>query len=336
MKREKMHEVENSINLTTYAVTGGAGFIGSHLCEALLKRGNRVICVDNFFTSTKENIMHLFPEENFTLVEHDITEVLSVDYSLPRPDYIFHLASPASPTDFYNYPLETMLVNSSGTHNVLEWAKKSDAKFLFASTSEVYGEPKEHPQTESYWGNVNPIGPRSCYDESKRFGEALATTYSGKYDLEVAIARIFNTFGPRMRLEDGRVIPNIVSQALQDEPLTIYGDGLQTRSFCYVDDMVEGLIKLMLLETNGQVINLGNPNETTVLSLAKKIQKMCNSNSELKFLPLPKDDPTRRKPDITKARNVLNWQPSVLLEEGLEKTIIWFQKNLHEEKIIFS
>jgi len=319
------------------SVAGGAGFIGSHLCEALLKENRKVVCIDNFLTGTKDNIEHLLNRDKFRLIEKDITDKSWViDHQLPDFTHIFHLASPASPDDYLKYPVETMLANSVGTYNILELARQHKAKFFLASTSEIYGDPKEHPQKESYWGNVNSLGPRSCYDESKRFAEALTMSYFRMHGLEVVIARIFNTYGPRMGAMDGRAIPNFITQALRKEPLTIYGDGSQTRSFCYIDDMIEGIIESMYpkeRKTAGEVINLGNAEEITVLALAQEIQKICDSALDMRFLPLPKDDPTKRRPDLTKARQILNWQPTVSLKEGLDKSVAWFQTNLKKEKI---
>lgn len=309
-------------------VTGGAGFIGSHLCEALLKNNHKVVCIDNFITGSKQNIKHLLDNKDFTLIEHDIIQPLTAN---PKPltaiRYIFHLASPASPVDYRKYPLETMLANAYGTYNILELAKENKAKSLIASTSEVYGDPQVHPQPETYWGHVNPVGPRSCYDESKRFAEALATTYFKEYRLDIVIVRIFNTFGPKMRAGDGRAIPNFINQALNGEKLTIYGDGSQTRSFCYIDDLVDGLIKAMSSEkTKAEVINLGNSTETSIVEVAKHIKEICRSDSEIKFLPLPQDDPHKRKPDISKAKKLLGWEPKVSLEDGLKKVIEWFKQ----------
>ncbi|MCX6799389.1 MAG: SDR family oxidoreductase [Candidatus Diapherotrites archaeon] len=302
-------------------VSGGAGFIGSHLCERLLADGNRVICVDNFVTGRKENVLHLLSDKNFSLVEHDITEPLKVKEKICQ---IFNLASPASPVDFEKIPLEILAVNSAGTGNMLELAAEKKARFLQASTSEVYGDPLEHPQRETYWGNVNPNGPRSCYDEGKRFSEALAMAYSRARGVDVRIARIFNTYGPRMRPDDGRVVPNFIMQALHGKPLTVYGRGEQTRSFCYVSDMVDGLVQLMESDYSLPV-NLGNPCEFTVLRLAEEVIKICGSSSKISFKQLPKDDPTRRKPDISVAKRELGWEPEVQLHEGLQRTIDWFK-----------
>ncbi len=301
-------------------VTGGAGFIGSHLCEELLK-GNKVICVDNLSTGNCKNVEHLMVNENFKFIEHDVSKPLNLK---GRVDFIFHLASPASPIDYQKLPIETMMANSLGTLNILNLAKEKHSKLLLASTSEVYGDPEEHPQNESYWGHVNPTGPRSCYDESKRFAEALAFAYQRIHGVDVKIARIFNTYGPRMRKNDGRAIPNFVTQALNNEPITVYGNGKQTRSFCYVSDMVEGLIRLVESEFF-DVFNLGNPDEMKIIDVAEKVKGMVGSKSDMVFRSLPKDDPVRRKPDITKARKKLGWKPRTGFEEGLGKTIEWFR-----------
>jgi nucleoside-diphosphate-sugar epimerase len=303
--------------METVLVTGGAGFIGSWLCEDLVKNYH-VVCVDNFITGKSDNVLHLLRNKNFTLLKHDVSRPLK-----HRGDigYIFHLSSPASPVDYQKLPIETMLANSFGTYNMLNLAKEKGARFLLTSTSEVYGDPKEHPQREEYWGNVNPVGPRSCYDESKRFAEALAMSYHRKKNLDVRIARIFNTYGPRMRRDDGRVIPNFIGQALANKPLTVYGNGKQTRSFCYISDMVNGLKKVMFSGSPGEIFNLGNPEEFTVLGLANIVKRIAKSKSEIVFKELPKDDPVKRRPDITKARKRLGWSPEVGLEEGLKKTI---------------
>ncbi len=301
-------------------VTGGAGFIGSHLCEELLKE-NKVICVDNLSTGDCRNVEHLMGNKNFKFIEHDVSKPLSIEWKVDR---IFHLASPASPVDYQRLPVETMMVNSFGTYNMLNLAKEKKSRFLLASTSEVYGDPEEHPQKESYWGHVNPTGPRSCYDESKRFAEALVLSYSKTYGIDVRIARIFNTYGPRMRTNDGRAIPNFVTQALSKKPITVYGDGKQTRSFCYISDMVEGLIKLMGSDVKVPV-NLGNPDEMKILKVAGKIIKLTGSKSEIEFKELPEDDPKQRCPDISDAKKVFGWEPEVSLEEGLKKTIEYFR-----------
>jgi nucleoside-diphosphate-sugar epimerase len=305
-------------------VTGGAGFIGSHLCDTLVEKGIEVFCLDNFATGSKDNIVQLLGNPLFNLIEHDITQKLAA--RLTALDSIYHLASPASPVDYMSLTVETLMTNALGTYNTLELARQTSARFLLASTSEVYGDPEQSPQTELYWGNANPVGPRSCYDEAKRFAEALTMAYRRRYGMNVVIARIFNTYGPRMRLEDGRVVPNFVKQAVVNEQLTVYGDGSQTRSFCYIDDMVEGLLRLMSAsQLVGEVVNLGNPRELTVLELAKVIKEACQSSSEIYFSSLPEDDPRRRKPDISKARKLLEWEPSVSLQDGLARTIEWFK-----------
>jgi len=302
-------------------ITGGAGFIGSHLCDFLLARQCQVICLDNLLTGRMGNIDHLVKDKNFTFLAQDITSALMIESDI---DFIFHLASPASPQEFQRLPLETMKACSLGTLNALELAKDKRARFLLASTSEVYGDPLEHPQKEEYWGNVNPVGPRSVYDEAKRFAEALTMAYHRQFHLDTRIARIFNTYGPRMKKEDGRVVPSFIVQALQGKPLTIFGDGTQTRSFCYISDLVEGIYKLALSGINTP-INLGNPDEITVISLATRILKLTGSKSKIQNLPLPEDEPKVRQPDISKAKELLQWRPEIPLEEGLKKTIAWFQ-----------
>ena len=306
-------------------VTGGAGFIGSHLCERLLKEGHDVVCVDNLGSGNIENIKPLLSQKKFKFIKHNIIEPLQLIEG--RIDLIYHLASRASPKDYQEYPVETALANSVGTDRMAKLALDKNARILFTSTSEAYGEPREHPQKESYWGNVNPVGIRSCYDESKRFGEALLMAYYREYGVDIKIVRIFNTYGPRMRLDDGRVIPNFVTQCLKNKPITIYGDGSQTRSFCYVDDMVDGIVKMMNSKETGPK-NLGNPKEFTMLETANLIKKLTNSRSKSVFMPLPKDDPTKRQPDISKARELLGWEPRVRFEEGLKRTIEWFKKRI--------
>jgi dTDP-glucose 4,6-dehydratase len=299
----------------TSLVTGGAGFLGSHLCEALLARGHRVICVDNLETGSLQNIQHL-RDDGFVFVPHDMTEHLEIAEPV---DFVYHLASPASPIDYLRLPLQTLKVGSYGTHNALGLAKYKRARFLLASTSEVYGDPQVHPQPETYWGNVNPIGPRGVYDESKRYAEALAMAYRNQQGVDIAIARIFNTYGPRMRRNDGRASVNFLHQALDGKPLTVYGDGSQTRSLCYVDDLVRGLI---LLSESGEhlPVNIGNPDhEVTMLELAETIVRVTGSSSPIVFEALPVDDPQVRRPDITRAREVLGWEPEVDLEEGLRR-----------------
>lgn len=302
-------------------VTGGAGFIGSHLCELLVEEGCHVYCLDNLCTGSMDNLEGLRGHPRFKFILADVTEPLTL-----QVDAVAHLASPASPVDYQRMPVETMLANSMGTYQVLEVSRKNGARFLLASTSEVYGDPLQVPQNEEYTGNVNPVGPRACYDESKRFAEALTFTYRRLYGLETVILRIFNTYGPRMRREDGRVVPNFIQQALAGEPLTVYGDGSQTRSFCYIDDLVEGIYAALRSERAvGQVINLGNDREMTVLELAQHVKEMLGSPSEITFLTLPQDDPRRRRPDLSRARELLGWGPSTGLEEGLRRTVEWFR-----------
>ena len=306
-------------------ITGGAGFIGSHLCDYLIEKGNYVICVDNLFSGSKDNIRHLLSHPCFKFIHHDITDPLFIEV-----DQIFHLACPASPVHYQYNPIKTIKTNVMGTINMLGLAKRVGARILLSSTSEVYGNPKVHPQKEEYWGNVNPIGPRSCYDEGKRVAETLMMDYHKQNNVDIRIVRIFNTYGPRMAVDDGRVISNFIVQALKGEPITVYGDGGQTRSFCYISDLIEGLIKAMESDLIGPV-NLGNPNEIKIIELAKTILKLTNSKSEIVFRPLPPDDPIRRCPDITLARKRLNWQPIVPLEEGLKETIRYFDKKLAEK-----
>lgn len=304
-------------------VTGGVGFIGSNLCEALLTKGHAVYCIDNLLTGSEKNIEQLKSNPSFTFMRWDVTNEFPV---LPKIDYIFHLSSPASVADYQKYDEETALVNSVGTRNMLKVAKAYKAKFLFTSTSEIYGDPQEHPQKETYWGNVNPNGVRACYDESKRFGEMITMLYIRKRGVDGRIARIFNTYGPNMRKDDGRVISNFINQALKGKPITMYGDGKQTRSFCYVSDQVAGLMALMFGDkTTGEVVNIGNPEEYTMIDLANKIKKMTGSNSEIVYSDLPEDDPTQRRPDITKAQELLGWKPVVSVDEGLKKTIEYYK-----------
>ncbi len=307
-------------------ITGAAGFIGSHLCERFLREGHEVIGLDNFLTGTPDNIAHLFENPNFTFIKYDVTNFLYIKGDI---DIILHFACPASPVDYMNHPIHTMKVDSVGTLNTLGLAREKGARYIFASTSEVYGNPLVHPQPEDYWGNVNPVGPRSVYDEAKRFSEALTMAYHRQHGLDVRIVRIFNTYGPRMRINDGRVIPNFIYQALKGEPLTVYGDGIQTRSFCYIDDLVEGIYRVAVKEgLGGEVFNLGNPEEFTILELAKKIIEITGSRSGIVFLDRPQDDPDRRRPDITKARKVLGWEPRVGLDEGLRRTVEWFRERV--------
>ncbi|MDQ6695532.1 MAG: SDR family oxidoreductase [Chloroflexota bacterium] len=316
-------------------ITGGAGFIGSHLCEALLEQGHDVTVVDNYLTGSKKNIAHLEGQAHFRLIEHDITEPVDDDWHerLGKVDAIFHLASPASPADFSRMPLQIALINSLGTYNTLEWAKKHGAKYLITSTSEAYGDPLIHPQNENYWGNVNTTGPRACYDEGKRFGEALVSVYVREYGLDARIVRIFNTYGPRMNPYDGRSVPNFITQALHGESITVYGDGTQTRSYCYVSDMVSGLMTVMFApaETRGLIFNVGNPDEREIKAFAEIIRDLCGSQSGIEHRPALQDDPARRCPDITRVSTTLGWQPKVPLEEGLKETVAWFRKRLSHE-----
>lgn len=316
-------------NKQTALVTGAAGFLGSHLVDTLLSRGYQVLGVDNFITGSKENLKSALQNGDFVFIQGDV--ISSPDSYLPedeKVDLVFHLASPASPPIYQKYPIETYLVNSLGTHQLLQYMleKNPDVRFVYASSSEAYGEPQEHPQKETYWGNVNPNGVRSCYDESKRFGEMVCGVHSRDMSMDIRIMRIFNTFGPRMNPADGRVIPNFVTQALHNNPLTVYGDGSQTRSFCYVDDLIAGMILLAESpKASGMTINLGNPEEKTILELAMLIKEQTDSKSEIVYQPLPGDDPTKRRPDISKAKEVLGWAPKVTFEVGLQKTIEYFK-----------
>jgi dTDP-glucose 4,6-dehydratase len=298
-------------------LTGGAGFLGSHLAERLLKEGHKVVCMDNLITGRTENIAHLATNEDFDFIKHDVSKFIIVDEKL---DYVLHFASPASPEDYLKHPIKTLKVGSLGTHNALGVAKEHEAKFLLASTSEVYGDPLVNPQPETYWGNVNPVGPRGVYDEAKRFAEALTLAYHRVHGIDTKIVRIFNTYGERMRHHDGRVVPNFIDQALKGEPLTVYGDGTQTRSFCYVSDLVEGICRLMNSGLN-EPVNIGNPRELSVLEFAEKIKEISGVNCEIIFKPLPVNDPKVRRPDITKAKKELGWEPQVSIEEGLKRTI---------------
>lgn len=302
-------------------ITGGAGFIGSHLCERFLARGHEVICVDNLITGSLANIDHLRGDVRFRFIYHNISDPLLIDGPV---DNVLHFASPASPVDYLRYPIPTLKVGSLGTHNTLGLAKLKKARFLLASTSEVYGDPTEHPQREEYWGNVNPIGVRGCYDESKRFAEAITMAYHRYHNVDTHIVRIFNVFGPRMRLDDGRVIPNFLGQALRGEPLTVYGDGSQTRSFCYVDDLIEGIVRLFEQGTP-EPTNLGNPDEFTVRQLAERVTALTGCTAGIEYRPLPTDDPRVRQPDISRARQVLGWEPRVPLDDGLRRTIEYFR-----------
>ncbi len=304
-------------------ITGAAGFIGSHLVDYLLERDYEVIGMDNFITGSKSNLEHI-NNPAFSFVEHDVTEEIVVEGPL---DYILHFSSPASPIDYLELPIQTLKVGSLGTHKTLGLALAKGARFLLASTSEVYGDPLVHPQKEDYWGNVNPIGPRGVYDEAKRFAEAMSTAYHRYHGVDVKIARIFNTYGPRMRVHDGRAIPAFISQSLQGEPLSVFGDGSQTRSFCYISDLAEGLIRLVRSDFN-EPVNLGNPTEMTILQLAETIKKITGSVADIAYKPLPVDDPRVRQPDITRARTILDWEPSVSLDEGLSRTVDYFRTKL--------
>lgn len=305
-------------------VTGGAGFLGSHLCDRLLAEGHTVVAMDNLVTGNTDNIAHLAGNPRFSFVKHDVTNYI---YLAGELDAILHFASPASPVDYLELPIQTLKVGSLGTHNALGVAKAKKARLLLASTSEVYGDPLVHPQTEEYWGNVNPIGPRGVYDEAKRFAEAITMAYQRYHKVETRIVRIFNTYGPRMRLNDGRVVPNFIKQALNSEPLTVYGEGNQTRSFCYVSDLVEGIYRL-LLSDEPEPTNIGNPSEMTILQFAERINAITGNPGGIVYNPLPKDDPQQRQPDITKARRVLGWEPKVGLDAGLEETIAYFAGRL--------
>ena len=309
--------------MATILVTGGAGFLGSHLCERLLARGDEVICVDNFFTGRKANIAHLASNPRFEVIRHDIVHPLFVE-----ADQIYNLACPASPPHYQYNAIKTIKTSTVGMVNMLGLAKRCRARIFQASTSEVYGDPEVHPQTEEYWGHVNPIGARSCYDEGKRVAESLCMNYHQAHALEIRIVRIFNTYGPRMDPHDGRVVSNFITQALQGKPITIFGEGLQTRSFCYVDDLIDGFIRMMNQKETIGPVNLGNPGEFTMIELAELVLKLTGSKSSLKFEPLPADDPKQRCPDITKAHNLLGWSPLVALEEGLKRTIPYYRKEL--------
>ena len=308
-------------------VTGGAGFIGSHLCEFLLNQGTDVVCMDNFLTGSRQNIAGLATCRRFTLVEHNVSQYIRLDGPL---DWILHLASPASPRDYLEHPIPTLKVGALGTHNALGLAKGTGARFLLASTSEVYGDPLVHPQPEEYWGNVNPVGPRGVYDEAKRFAEAMTMAYHRHHGIDTRIVRIFNTYGPRMRSNDGRAIPAFMSQALAQEPVTVFGEGTQTRSFQYVTDLIDGIWRLMQSSVTTP-LNIGNPYEMTLLELAKRIIRLAGSSSPIVFRPLPEDDPKVRQPDITRARTLLGWEPRVDVEEGLQRTFEWF-RGRHERR----
>ncbi len=304
-------------------VTGGAGFLGSHICEYLLLKGHEVVCMDNLLTGDEDNIAHL-DGQGFSFINHDVSKYIELNGEL---DYIMHFASPASPSDYLEFPIQTLKVGSLGTHNALGLARAKDAIFIIASTSEVYGDPLEHPQKESYWGNVNPVGPRGVYDEAKRFSEAMTMAYHRAHGINAKIVRIFNTYGPRMRIKDGRAIPNFLSQALRGEDLTVFGDGSQTRSFCHVSDLVEGIYRLLMSDYN-EPVNIGNPVEMTILEMADKILHVTGSKSKICFVELPEDDPKVRQPNIDIARKLLDWEPRVDLEEGLRATIEYFRRKL--------
>ena len=302
-------------------ITGGAGFLGSHLCELFLARGHEVVCMDNFITGSPDNIKHLFGRDGFAFIKQDVTNYIHIDGPL---DFVLHFASPASPIDYLEKPIQTLKVGSLGTHKTLGVAKDKGARYLLASTSETYGDPLVHPQREDYWGNVNPVGPRGVYDEAKRFAEAMTMAYHRFHGVDTRIVRIFNTYGERMRVNDGRVVPAFIAQALRNEPLTVFGDGSQTRSFCYVSDLIEGIYRL-LMSNEVQPTNIGNPSEMTVLQFAQVIKKLTGTRAPIEFRPLPEDDPKIRRPDITKARTLLGWEPSVPLEEGIGRTIDYFR-----------
>lgn len=305
-------------------VTGGAGFLGSHLVDLLLAKGHRVIAIDNFVTGSVENIDHLAGNTNFKFIQQDVTEFIFLHEPV---DYVWHFASPASPVDYLELPIQTLKVGSLGTHKALGLARTKGARFLLASTSEIYGDPLVHPQPEEYWGNVNTIGPRGCYDESKRFAEALAMAYHREHGIETRIVRIFNTYGPRMRLRDGRVVPAFIGQALENKALTVFGTGKQTRSFCYCSDLIEGIYRLMM-SSHSEPVNIGNPQEMTMVEFAKEIIRVTGSRSKIVYKPLPQDDPKQRRPDISRARKWLKWEPKVGLREGLEKTISYFRQKV--------
>ncbi len=302
-------------------ITGGAGFIGSHLCEYFIEKGYDVFCMDNLITGSLDNISHLFKLKEFVFINQDVTNYIHIPGKI---DYVLHFASPASPVDYLEHPISTLKVGALGTHKTIGFAKDKGARYLIASTSEVYGDPLVNPQPETYWGNVNSVGPRSVYDEAKRYAEAMTMAYHRVHKMDVRMVRIFNTYGPKMRLKDGRVVPNFVMQALHNEPLTVYGDGTQTRSFCYVSDLLEGIYRLLMSDYIGPV-NLGNPQEWKITDFANYIIKLSNSSSEIVFKPLPQDDPKMRKPDITLAKRLLNWEPVVSLENGLKRTLEYFK-----------
>ena len=306
-------------------ITGGAGFLGSHLCDRFLSEGDKVICIDNFITGSPDNIAHLIGNKNFKFIQHDVTNYIYVD---GKVDYILHFASPASPIDYLKLPIQTLKVGSLGTHKTLGLALAKKSRYLIASTSETYGDPAVHPQPESYWGNVNPVGYRGVYDEAKRFAEAMTMAYHRYHKVDTRIVRIFNTYGPRMRLMDGRAIPAFITQALENKNVTVFGDGSQTRSVCYVDDLIEGIYRLLMSDEN-EPVNIGNPDEITMLDLAKEIIELTNSKSKIIYKKLPEDDPKVRQPDITRAKKILKWKPKVNRKDGLKATIEDFRKRLH-------
>jgi len=308
-------------------ITGGGGFIGSHLCERFLAAGHEVVAVDNYITGRPENTAHLQADPKFSVVRHDVARPIAIDGPI---DNVLHFASPASPVDYLNYPIQTLKVGALGTHNSLGLAKEKNARYLLASTSEVYGDPEQHPQREDYWGNVNPVGIRAVYDEAKRFAEAMTMAYHRQHGINTHIVRIFNTYGERMRLDDGRVLPNFMGQALRGEPLTVYGDGSQTRSFCYVTDLVEGIYSLLFTDFH-EPVNLGNPDEITILEFANEIRDLTRGRTEIVFKPLPQDDPKVRQPDITRARTLLGWEPKVGRREGLQRTLRYFQEQVSRQ-----
>ncbi len=305
----------------TALITGGAGFLGSHLCDALIERGHKIICMDNLITGSLKNINHLRKDKRFRFVKHDVSKYINIKETL---DYVIHFASPASPVDYLNYPIQTLKVGSLGTHNTLGVAKAKKARYFLASTSEVYGDPQVHPQKETYWGHVNCVGPRGVYDEAKRFAEAITMAYRKIHKVDTRIVRIFNTYGPRMRMHDGRVVPNFIYQILNHQALTVYGNGKQTRSFCYVSDLISGIIKLLFSKESGPM-NIGNPKEFTIIQFARLMLKLTKSKSKIVYKSLPKDDPKQRRPDISLARKKLKWRPVVLLEDGLRRTIDYFE-----------
>lgn len=307
-------------------VTGGAGFLGSHLCDRLIAEGHEVICMDNLITGSVDNVAHLFGHERFRFVKHDVTNYIYVEGPL---DYVMHFASPASPIDYLKFPIQTLKVGALGTHTALGLAKAKNARFLLASTSEVYGDPLIHPQPESYWGNVNPVGIRGVYDEAKRYAEAMTMAYHRYHGVETRIVRIFNTYGPRMRLDDGRALPTFMAQALRGEPISVFGDGSQTRSFCYVDDLIDGIYRL-LLSNEADPVNIGNPDEITIRDFAEEVIRLTDGKSTLAFEPLPADDPKVRQPDISRAISVLGWEPRVSRSEGLARTLGYFQRRIDE------